>query len=94
VNPIRPAGYPVQAPANPAADAARLAAQRAFFDQALGRAGTAAPAQAAATPQAVAASAPQPAPAPAQPLRAAPTDQPAEGPAKPPRPGSYLDIRV
>jgi hypothetical protein len=90
VNPIRPAGYPIQPPANPAADSARLAAQRAFFDQALGRAGGPAPTQAAAAPQAVAAASP----VAAQPVRPVAAPQDSEGPAKLPRPGSLLDIRV
>lgn len=90
MNPIRPAGYPAPQPANPAADQARLAAQRAFFDQALGRAGAPVKAQPTTVVQAAPAA---PAPA-AQPLRAAPQAQAVDAPAKPPRPGSILDIRV
>lgn len=65
---------------------AKTAAQRAFFDQALGKA------TGAAQPQlqtAVAQSRPE-----AQPLQRVPTDQPAEQPTKILRPGSLLDIRV
>jgi hypothetical protein len=63
-----------------AADAARLAAQRAFFQQAMGRpAATAAPVQAAALPVRTVE------------LRPAAN---AEAPAKVLRPGSLLDIRV
>ncbi len=90
MNPIRPAGYPVQPPANPAADAARQQAQRAFFDQALGRAGGAQPTQQTAAPQAPVAAAP----AAFQPIRTVPTAPPDDAPAKLPRPGSMLDIRV
>jgi hypothetical protein len=86
VIPIRPTGYPTTPLPNPAADAARLAAQRAFFDQALGRAAQASKAQAPAVVQASA----EPAPA----VRAAPASAPTEGAAKLPRPGSLLDIRV
>jgi hypothetical protein len=90
VNPIRPAGYPVQTPANPAAEQARLAAQRAFFDQALGRAGAPARPAAATAPQAPSASTPAAQPAP---VRTA-TSEPEAAAAKPLRPGSLLDIRV
>jgi hypothetical protein len=93
VNPIRPAGYPVPPPANPAAEAARLAAQRAFFDQALGRAAPAAKAQASAPTQAVAPSAPSPAAVVRAPTPTAPA-APSDAAAKPLRPGSLLDIRV
>jgi hypothetical protein len=84
VTPIRPAGYPTPPPANPAADAARLSAQRAFFDAALGRAGASRPAQA---PAAVGSTAPLA-------RRELRPDPAAEAPAKPLRPGSLLDIRV
>jgi hypothetical protein len=86
VTPIRPTGYPTPPQPNPAADAARLAAQRAFFDQALGRAAQASKAQAPAVVQA------QAAPAPV--VRAAAGPAPSDGAAKLPRPGSLLDIRV
>jgi hypothetical protein len=83
LTPIRPNAFPPPA-ANPTADAARTAAQRAFFDAALGRAAPGAPTQ-----QTAAAFAPAPAPRP-QRL----PDPAAEPPAKPLRPGSLLDIRV
>jgi hypothetical protein len=89
--PIRPDAFPTP-PARPAADAARLAAQRAFFDAALGRAG--APAQAnPAQASAPAATTPAPFTVRAQPVQRLP-DPGAEPPAKPLRPGSLLDIRV
>jgi len=86
VNPIRPSPTPVsQAHVTPkASDAARVAAQRAFFEIALGKASAAVP------PQASAQAAP--------PRAAAPLDRtektPAEAPSRPLRPGSILDIRV
>jgi hypothetical protein len=75
-------------PAQPAptggADAARLAAQRAFFQQAMGR------------PAAAATAAPATAQAPTQPVRTVELRPAAnaEPPAKILRPGSLLDIRV
>jgi hypothetical protein len=79
VTPIRPAGPPSLQPAQPQrADPARLAAQRAFFELAAGKA------------QAPAASAARASPAPVQRMAAAP----AEPPAKLLRPGSLLNIRV
>ncbi len=89
MTPIRPNAYAVQPPANPApnqvSDAARVAAQRAFFDAAMGRANAPAakPAAAAFTPP----------PAPVQRAQIMP-DPAAEPPAKVLRPGSLLDIRV
>jgi hypothetical protein len=82
VNPIRPA--PLSPPDRQVApardDAAKLAAQRAFFQAAMGIA----PAQAAA-----------PAPAYAAPVRVERTPEPATAaPQKILRPGSLLDIRV
>jgi hypothetical protein len=88
MNPIRPAGYPAQPPANPAAEQARLAAQRAFFDQALRRA--AAPAKPQAVTAPAAAATPQIHATPIRTVSAAAED----APAKLPRPGSLLDIRV
>jgi hypothetical protein len=97
VTPIRPSAFPVQPPQTNAvsgagADAARAAAQKAFFDAAMGR--TTAPA-APAAPQAVA---PRPtvfAPAPAPVQRAEIRPDPAaEPPTRVLRPGSLLDIRV
>jgi len=87
LSPIRPDAFPTPL-ARPADDAARLAAQRAFFDAALGRAGAPAPASAP-----VAATAPSPVPMRAQPVQRMP-DPDAEAPARPLRPGSLLDIRV
>jgi len=87
LTPIRP-GMPLTSPApNAGADAARLAAQKAFFQQAMARSAGAAPAAAPAPIQARAAVVPvrtvevRPAPG-------------AEAPAKILRPGSLLDIRV
>jgi hypothetical protein len=89
VTPIRPNTFPVQpAPtsvAGAAGNAARAAAQKAFFDAAMGRA--AAP----AAPQAQAFTAPT---APVQRAELRPATAPAEPPAKLLRPGSLLDIRV
>ena len=68
----------------------KSAAQRAFFDQALGKATGAPQAQPLAAPvqtQAQAQAAPQP-------LPRMPTAQPAEAPTRSLRPGSLLDIRV
>jgi hypothetical protein len=78
---IRPNLPPVPGPQTPAAqlDQAKLAAQRAFFAAALGRAGPAAEPAPAATA----------APAPRSNLE--PTS---EAPRKILRPGSLLDIRV
>ena len=98
MTPIRPAAFtPVQTPASAGADAARTAAQRAFFDQAMGRAGAPAAPQA---PQAAAQvrTAQAAASAPAQAVFSGPReirpDPAAEAPAKMLRPGSLLDIRV
>jgi hypothetical protein len=85
--PIRPDAFPT--PARPAADAARLAAQRAFFDAALGRAGAPSATPVTAVPLA----APVTATVRAQPVQRLP-DPGAEPPARPLRPGSLLDIRV
>jgi hypothetical protein len=89
VNPIRPAGYPAQPPAGPQTDAAKLAAQKAFFEAAMGRAAPAATARPTAAPAQVSAVAVAP-----QPVRAAPSAQAADSAPKVPRPGSLLDIRV
>lgn len=91
MTPIRPNAYPPQtAPttvAGQAADAARAAAQKAFFDAAMGRAAAPTAPQAPQAPQATA----------FNPV-ARPQVQPAatggEPPAKILRPGSLLDIRV
>ncbi len=92
MQPIRPSAYPVQTPANPAADAARVAAQRAFFDAAMGRANAPAASAPAASPPAAQAFAAARAPAPVQ--RQIVPDPTAPAPAKVLRPGSLLDIRV
>jgi hypothetical protein len=81
---IRPQPFPpTQAPAGPSrADQAKLAAQRAFFDAALGKAAGPAPTLATVTPTAQAVSPPRI------------PDAAAEKPQKILRPGSLLDIRV
>ena len=87
MNPIRPANLPLTpAPAQRpgGADAARAAAQKAFFDAAMGRAPPAA--QTAVTPAAT---------APAAPQRVEQrSGGVAENPTRILRPGSLLDIRV
>lgn len=88
MNPVRPNIWANVPPPGQGGSAggAKTAAQRAFFDQALGKATGAAQAQ----PQtAVAQSQVQP-----QPVQRMPTDQPGEQPTKILRPGSLLDIRV
>jgi hypothetical protein len=78
---IRPTSW--QPPAAPTTSPARTAAQKAFFDAALGRAG--APAAPVAAPPPVA-------PAPQRAVQT--TSLPEEAPKKILRPGSLLDIRV
>lgn len=95
MTPIRPNAFPTQ-PATTsvvgtAADAARAAAQRAFFDAAMGRAGAPAAPAAPAAPQAQVFT-PQTAPVQRAELRPAAIS--ADPPAKLLRPGSLLDIRV
>lgn len=84
MTPIRPGMPPAQPASSAGADAARLAAQRAFFQQAMGR------------PAAAQTTAPTTAQAPAPPVRTAELRPAAnaEPPAKILRPGSLLDIRV
>ena len=84
MTPIRPGMPPAQPAPTGGADAARLAAQRAFFQQAMGR------------PAAAATAAPATAQAPTQPVRTVELRPAAnaEPPAKILRPGSLLDIRV
>jgi hypothetical protein len=92
VTPIRPNAFPLPAARPSPADAARTAAQRAFFDAAMGR--SAAPAPAAAPAAAAAQTAiftPSAAPVQRAEIRLAAD---AEPPAKLLRPGSLLDIRV
>jgi hypothetical protein len=81
VDPIRPAPLQTTPTATPGADAARQAAQKAFFDAAMGR---------AAAPTATRATAPAPAP---QRVELRPTAN-AEPPTRILRPGSLLDIRI
>jgi hypothetical protein len=100
VTPIRPNVFPgQQVPTTPAAagaEAARAAAQKAFFDAAMGR--SAAPAAPPAPQVAQAAQAARPsifAALTTPPQRAEIRPDPAaEAPARPLRPGSLLDIRV
>ncbi|HRD29523.1 MAG TPA: hypothetical protein PLO65_14580 [Caulobacter sp.] len=73
--------------------AARSAAQRAFFDAALGKAATTTPAQPQTAP-AKAVPLQTQAPSAPQPLQRTPSAQPDEPPARILRPGSLLDIRV
>jgi hypothetical protein len=84
VNPVRPNIWANVPPPGQGAGPAKTAAQRAFFDQALGKATGAAQAQ----PKAALVQA-QP-----QPAQRKPTDQPAEQPPKNLRPATLLDIRV
>ena len=87
---VRPPVWPtVQPPASGGAGNARTAAQRAFFDAALGKAGAPQPAPVQA-PTVRAETAVQPA---AQPVRSVFTP-PTEEPRKILRPGSLLDIKV
>ena len=83
MTPIRPGMPPAQPAPTGGADAARLA-QRAFFQQAMGRP--------AATPTAAPTTAQTPAP-PVRTVELRPAAN-AEPPAKILRPGSLLDIRV
>jgi hypothetical protein len=78
--PQTPPGGPLQSGASP--DAAKLAAQKAFFAMVSGAAQPGAPASAAQTPAA---------PAQAPVIRSAAAT---EAPQKIPRPGSLFDIRV
>lgn len=99
MTPIRPNAFPTPAAqpqgAGTPADAARAAAQRAFFDAAMGR--SAAPTPSAAPAARQAATGPTavftPATAPMQRVEIRPAPD-AEPPAKLLRPGSLLDIRV
>ncbi|MGZ6015519.1 MAG: hypothetical protein ACXWKO_11600 [Phenylobacterium sp.] len=94
MTPIRPNAFPTPAAQPSPADAARAAAQRAFFDAAMGR--SAAPASTAA-PTATAAATPTaaftPSAAPVQRAEIRPAAD-AEPPTRLLRPGSLLDIRV
>jgi len=94
VNPVRPNVWANVPPPGQGAGqgAAKSAAQRAFFDQALGKA-TGAPqqTQAPTTPVHTAPAQAQTAP---QPVQRMPAAQPTEAPTRILRPGSLLDIRV
>jgi hypothetical protein len=92
VTPIRPIALPVPAGAQPVggADASRAAAQKAFFDAAMGRAAAPAPPAAATAPR-PAIFAPVAAPISRVEVRPVPG---ADAPARLLRPGSLLDIRV
>jgi hypothetical protein len=94
VTPIRPNVFPAPpattSVAGVGADAARLAAQKAFFAAAMGQAAAPSAAQPAAAPR-VSFFAPAPAPTARPEIRPDPS---AEAPAKLLRPGSLLDIRV
>ncbi|MDP1737249.1 MAG: hypothetical protein Q8L23_07395 [Caulobacter sp.] len=85
MNPVRPPVWPPVPPHANGAGPAKTAAQRAFFEAALGKA-TGAP-QAQATPVEVIQ-------VRAEPVQRMPTAQPDEPPQKVLRPGSLLDIRV
>jgi hypothetical protein len=85
VTPIRPLPHPIQPAGNAAADVGRQAAQRAFFDAAMGR-NASSPLATPAAPQASVA-------APAHRVETR-LEAPAQAPAKLLRPGSLLDIRV
>jgi hypothetical protein len=91
--PILPNAFPTpQAQPSPA-DAARSAAQRAFFDAAMGRSAAPAQTQAPAATAAPQAAIFRPATMPVQRAEIRPALD-AEPPAKILRPGSLLDIRV
>ncbi|HLZ74327.1 hypothetical protein [Phenylobacterium sp.] len=95
MTPIRPDAFPTPASqpqgAGAPADAARAAAQRAFFDAAMGR--SAAPASQAAPVAAAQTAVFTPSTAPVQRAEIRPAPN-AEPPTKVLRPGSLLDIRV
>jgi hypothetical protein len=83
--PIRPGAPHIPQQAGQAADPAKLAAQRAFFQAALGRTGA---------PQAAAPAAAPTASAAPQPIQRTAATAPAEATQKILRPGSLIDIRV
>lgn len=92
MNPVRPNIWANVPP--PGQGVAKSAAQRAFFDAALGKAaGAPQQAPAAATPVRATPVQSQTQAAP-QPVQRMPTAQPAEPPTRILRPGSLLDIRV
>lgn len=87
MNPVRPNVWSHVPPPGQGAGGAKTAAQRAFFDQALGKATGAPQARPEATPVQVT-------PTQTQPVQRMPTGQASESPTKILRPGSLLDIRV
>ncbi len=89
MNPVRPPAYPPVPLASNGPGAVKTAAQRAFFDTALGKATAAA----TGVPQAQTAAAQAPT-VYAQPVHRMPSGDQAEPPQKILRPGSLLDIRV
>ena len=91
MTPIRPNAFPTPTAQPSPADAARSAAQRAFFDAAMGR--SAAPASQAAPVAAAQAPVFAPSTAPVQRAEIRPAPN-AEPPTRLLRPGSLLDIRV
>lgn len=97
MNPVRPNVWANVPPPAQGQGAVKTAAQRAFFDQALGKASGAAEGQPQPAPQ----SAPRtttvradPVQVHAQPVQRMPASQPTEEPTRILRPGSLLDIRV
>jgi hypothetical protein len=91
VTPIRPNAFPTPGVQPSPADAARTAAQRAFFDAAMGRSAAPAPSAAAAAAAPVGVFTPSAAPVQRAEIRPAADAAP---PTKMLRPGSLLDIRV
>ncbi|MFZ4606579.1 MAG: hypothetical protein ACOYM5_10005 [Caulobacter sp.] len=94
MNPVRPNVWANVPPPGQGSGqgAAKSAAQRAFFDQALGKAsGAPQQTQSPATPVRTAPVQAQAAP---QPVQRMPAAQPSEQPTRILRPGSLLDIRV
>ena len=92
MTPIRPANLSVPPAAGQGAEATRSAAQKAFFDAAMGRAGAAAAPRAAVAVAQPSATQSTFAPAPQRAERRPDPDAPA--PARLLRPGSLLDIRI
>lgn len=93
MNPVRPNVWAnVPPPGQQGPGAVKTAAQRAFFDAALGKA-TGAPQQTPA-PATPVRPAPVQAQAAPQPVQRMPAAQPTEQPTRILRPGSLLDIRV
>lgn len=85
MSPVRPPVWPPAPPPANGAGSAKTAAQRAFFEAALGKA-TGAPQARTAPIEVIQVK--------TEPVRTMPASQPAETPQKIPRPGSLLDIRV